>query len=60
MTSRREPGVQRGHLVGMIRIVLGPILGERLGVTSTHEHLLVDPSHLQKTPVATSTRPTST
>jgi predicted metal-dependent phosphotriesterase family hydrolase len=30
----------------MIRIVLGPILGERLGVTSTHEHLLVDPSHL--------------
>jgi phosphotriesterase-related protein len=56
MTGRREQGVQRGHLVGMIQTVLGPIPGERLGVTSTHEHLLVDLSHLQKAPVEASRR----
>lgn len=56
MTStpgREHPG---RHLAGMIQTVLGPIPGERLGVTSTHEHLLVDLSGLQKVPVEASRR----
>jgi phosphotriesterase-related protein len=56
MTStpgREHPGQ---HLAGMIQTVLGPIPGERLGVTSTHEHLLVDLSGLQKVPVEASRR----
>jgi phosphotriesterase-related protein len=40
----------------MIQTVLGPIPGDRLGVTSTHEHLLVDLSGLQKVPVEASRR----
>ena len=52
--SRREgPG-----LVGKIQTVLGPIPSERLGVTTTHEHLLVDLSALQKPPVEASRRAT--
>jgi phosphotriesterase-related protein len=56
MTSkpgREHPG---GHLAGMIQTVLGPIPGDRLGVTSTHEHLLVDLSGLQKVPLEASRR----
>ena len=58
MARRREQGVEtkRGHLVGMIQTVLGPIPGERLGVTSTHEHLLVDLSRLLKAPVEANRR----
>ena len=56
MTSkpgREHPGQ---HLAGMIQTVLGPIASDRLGVTSTHEHLLADLSALQKVPVEASRR----
>lgn len=56
MASQRGPEPHGGHLVGMIQTVLGPIPSERLGVTTTHEHLLVDLSGLQKAPVEASRR----
>ena len=56
MTS--EPGRERPgrHLVGTIQTVLGPVPSDRLGVTSTHEHVLVDLSGLQKVPVEATRR----
>ena len=48
MTSkpgREHPGQ---HLAGMIQTVLGPVASDRLGVTSTHEHLLADLSGLPR------------
>jgi phosphotriesterase-related protein len=56
MTSkpgREQPG---RTLAGMIQTVRGPIPSERLGVTSTHEHVLVDLSHLQKPPAEATRR----
>jgi phosphotriesterase-related protein len=49
--SRRD-----AELVGKVQTVLGPIPSESLGVTMTHEHLLVDLSPLQKPPVEASKR----
>jgi phosphotriesterase-related protein len=43
-------------LTGTIQTVAGPIPGERLGVTMTHEHLLVDLSGLQKAPIEATRR----
>ena len=51
--GREHPGQ---HLAGMIQTVLGPVASDRLGVTSTHEHLLADLSGLQKVPVEASRR----
>jgi phosphotriesterase-related protein len=56
MTSHAGRRIDGGDLVGMIQTVLGPVPGERLGVTTTHEHLLVDLSGLQKVPVEASRR----
>ena len=53
--GKERPGHSR-HLVGMVQTVLGPIPSEQLGVTTTHEHLLVDLSSLQKVPVEASRR----
>jgi phosphotriesterase-related protein len=56
MTS--EPGRERPgpYPVGQIQTVLGPIPSDRLGMTSTHEHILVDLSGLQKVPLEASRR----
>lgn len=56
MGSQREPRLTGTPSVGMAQTVLGPIPSERLGVTTTHEHLLVDLSGLQKAPVEASRR----
>ena len=56
MASQRGREPHGRHLVGMVQTVLGPIPGERLGATTTHEHLLVDLSGLQKVPVEASRR----
>ena len=56
MTSTPGRAAPGRHLVGMIQTVLGPIPGDRLGVTTTHEHVLVDLSGLQKVPVEASRR----
>ena len=56
MASRLGRGVLHGRLTGMVQTVLGPIPAERLGVTTTHEHLLVDLSGLQQVPVEASRR----
>jgi phosphotriesterase-related protein len=53
---RLEP--RNANLAGRVQTVLGPIPAERLGVTTTHEHLLADLSHLQKPPVEASRRAT--
>jgi phosphotriesterase-related protein len=56
MTSEHERERHARHPVGTIQTVRGAIPGERLGVTSTHEHVLVDLSGLQKAPVEASRR----
>jgi phosphotriesterase-related protein len=43
-------------LVGKVQTVLGPVAGAALGVTMTHEHLLVDLAPLLKPPVEASKR----
>jgi phosphotriesterase-related protein len=53
MTESRHEGL---GLVGKVQTVLGPISSESLGVTMTHEHLLVDLSSLVKPPVEASKR----
>src|SRR5262249_5754649 len=53
MTESRPDG---SGLVGKVQTVLGPISSESLGVTMTHEHVLVDLSPLQKPPVEASKR----
>src|SRR5262249_19651408 len=52
MTNEHSPRTA----VGMIQTARGPVQSERLGVTSTHEHVLVDLSPLQKPPVEASRR----
>jgi phosphotriesterase-related protein len=54
--SQRGRKHRNTSLVGRVQTVLGPIPAERLGVTTTHEHLLVDLSGLQKPPVEASRR----
>ena len=56
MTSEPSRARIDRHPVGMIQTVLGNVPADRLGVTSTHEHLLVDLSGLQKAPVEASRR----
>jgi phosphotriesterase-related protein len=58
MASQVGREARGGRLVGMIQTVLGPVPSERLGVTTTHEHLLVDLAPLQKPPVEASRRAT--
>jgi phosphotriesterase-related protein len=55
-SPRRER--ETANLVGQAQTVLGPIPADRLGVTTTHEHLLADLSHLQKPPAEASRRAT--
>jgi phosphotriesterase-related protein len=55
-SPRRER--ETANLVGQVQTVLGPIPADRLGVTTTHEHLLADLSHLQKPPAEASRRAT--
>jgi phosphotriesterase-related protein len=42
--------------IGKVQTVLGPVAAESLGVTMTHEHLLVDLSQILKPPVEASKR----
>jgi phosphotriesterase-related protein len=56
MTSQPGGGRAGADRVGTVQTVLGPIPAERLGVTTTHEHLLVDLSGLQRPPVEASRR----
>ena len=56
MAGQLEP--RNTNLIGKAQTVLGPIPADRLGVTSTHEHLLVDLSGLQPPPVEASRRAT--
>src|SRR5262245_50876319 len=58
MASQVERTAQGSPVPGMAQTVLGPIPSERLGVTTTHEHLLVDLSPLLKPPVEASRRAT--
>jgi phosphotriesterase-related protein len=53
MTETRREGA---GLAGKIQTVLGPIPAEDLGITMTHEHLLVDLSPLLRPPVEASKR----
>ena len=53
MTESRHEG---SGLVGKVQTVLGPVPSESLGITMTHEHLLVDLSPLVKPPVEASRR----
>jgi phosphotriesterase-related protein len=53
-----QPRRERVNLIGYAQTVLGPVPAERLGVTTTHEHLLTDLSHLQKPPAEASRRAT--
>jgi phosphotriesterase-related protein len=56
MASQHGAAQRGADRVGTVQTVLGPIPAERLGVTTTHEHLLVDLSGLQKPPVEASRR----
>ena len=38
----REAGMMQTRLAGHAQTVLGPVAPETLGITMTHEHLLVD------------------
>ena len=44
------------NLVGKVQTVLGPIGPERLGVTMTHEHLLLDTTVIHVPPVSASAK----
>jgi phosphotriesterase-related protein len=56
MAGQLEP--RNTNLTGKAQTVLGPIPADRLGATSTHEHLLVDLSGLQPPPAEASRRAT--
>ena len=54
--TQRTAKQKRPSLAGKAQTVLGPIAAGRLGVTLTHEHFLIDTSHIQREPEEASRR----